>query len=146
MAKTTINIPKMDAAIICRNKRELFAARVFVDKMESIAEDAVEGYGYALAAVEEFSGSTHWLIQDLYGMVGVFFHMDMLQPDMPISSVEIAEAVRAMYLEATGAAGNDPAAAEDAAADMYMDAVKADAAYCLGIDEGSDEWYALMEV
>lgn len=143
MAKTTINIPKMDAAIICRNKRELFAARVFVDKMESIAEDAVEGYGYALAAVEEFGGSCHWLIQDLYGMAGAFFHMDMLQPDMPISSVEIADAVRAMYLEATGAAGDT---ADTPANDADMDAIKADAAWVLGIEDGSDEWYELMSI
>lgn len=131
----------MGAAIVCRNNRELTAAQIFVNEMESIAEDAASGYGYALKAVEEFAGSCHWMIQDLYGKASVFFHMDMLQPDEPITSVDIADAVRAMYLELT-----DAAAVEDAAADADMDAIKADAAYCLGIIEGSDEWYALMDI
>lgn len=146
MAKTTINIPKMDAAIVCRNERERTAARVFVNDMVDIASAAVKGYRYGLAAVDAVSGSAHWLFEELHGTAAAFFHMEMLQPHEPISSVELADAVRAIYLDMMDAAGNTPADDEDTAAAVYMDAVKADAAYCLGIDEGSDEWYALADI
>lgn len=145
MAKTTINIPKMDAAIMCRNEREKRAARIFVREMHDTVEAAVRGESYGLGAVDESTGWTHWICKDLEGNASAFYFMDMLEES--ISSVEISEAMRAMYEdEMSKAAGDDPAAAEDAAADMYMDAVKADAAYCLGIDEGSDEWYELMNI
>lgn len=42
--------------------------------------------------------------------------------------------------------GYDVAFAEDEAFEMYMDAVKSDVAYCLGIEEYSDEWYELMDI
>ena len=35
---------------------------------------------------------------------------------------------------------------EDDAFERYFDAVKADVAYCLGIEEYSDEWYELMDI
>ena len=35
---------------------------------------------------------------------------------------------------------------EDDAFETYFDGVKSDVAYCLGIEEGSDEWWMLMEI
>lgn len=35
---------------------------------------------------------------------------------------------------------------EDDQFEAYFDAVKADVAYCLGIEEGSDEWFELMDI
>ena len=42
--------------------------------------------------------------------------------------------------------GYDVAFAEDSAFEKYMDAIKSDVSYCLGIEEGSDEWYELAEI
>ena len=35
---------------------------------------------------------------------------------------------------------------EDDAFEKYFDAVKSDVAWCLGIEEDSDEWWALMDI
>lgn len=35
---------------------------------------------------------------------------------------------------------------EDGEFERYFDAVKNDVAYCLGIEEESEEWYQLMEI
>ena len=40
----------------------------------------------------------------------------------------------------------DIAFAEDEAFEKYMDAIKSDVAYVLGIEYGSDEWYELDEI
>lgn len=40
----------------------------------------------------------------------------------------------------------DDALIEDLNFEEYFDSVKADVAYCLGIDEYSDEWYELMDI
>lgn len=42
--------------------------------------------------------------------------------------------------------GYDVAFAEDSAFEAYLDAVKSDVAYCLGIEEDSDEWWELMDI
>lgn len=143
MAKTTINIPKMDAAIICRNNREAKAARIFVDDMRDVAIWAAESddANYWARRVVDVGGCCERYVEELNGMSSVFYYMGMLEE--PISSVEIHRAIVGLYEdELTARAADD----EDAAADADMDAIKADAAYCLGIIEGSDEWYALMDI
>ena len=144
MAKTTIQIPKIGAVITCRNKREAFAARVFVNEMNSIVDDALRGQSYGLRAVDEYEGLSHWRIKNLDGQTSAFYFMDMIAE--PISCVDIADAVRAMYLEALAADNAAAPADEDDDSEKYMDEIKADAAYCLGIEYGSDEWYALAEI
>ena len=99
MAKTTIQIPKMDAVITCRNKRELFAAQILIDNMEYLANSAVKGYAFADAVIDEFgAGSYHFA--EMYGKAGFMYHAGMLKK--PISSVEFHKACRAMYLEKIG--------------------------------------------
>ena len=44
------------------------------------------------------------------------------------------------------AIGDDDAEKEDDRWDMFLNALKADAAYCLGLEEGSDEWWELMDI
>lgn len=150
MAKTTVKIPKIDAAIICRNKREKFAAGCIINSMYFAADAAVDGYAWALKAVSGRDGDAILsdTVQEIENRLSVFYFMDALEPDAPVLLNSIVDALAALYEDAKKArdAVDDTAAVEDAAADMYMDAVKADAAYCLGIDEGSDEWYALMEI
>jgi len=140
MAKTTVKIPKMDAAIICRNEREKRAARIFIDEMHDIVNDALRGESYGLGAIDEVSGCLHWRIKNLDGQASAFFYMDMVSE--PITCINIADAVRAMYEEAKAAESS----AADADDDADMDAIKADAAWVLGIEEGSAEWYELMDI
>lgn len=150
MAITTINIPKTNVTIICRNKREKFAAGCIVNSMYLAADAAVDGYAWALDAVSGRDGDAILsdTVTEIKNRLSVFYFMDALEPDAPVSVGDIVDALAALYEDAKKArdAVDDTAAAEDAAADMYMDAVKADAAYCLGIDEGSDEWYELMSI
>ena len=97
--KTEIRIPKMDAVIMCHNKRELFAAQILIDNMEYLADSAVKGYAFADAVADEFgAGSYHFA--EMYGKAGFMYHAGMLKE--PISSVEFHKACRAMYLEKIG--------------------------------------------
>ena len=97
--KTEIKIPKMDAVITCRNKRELFAAEILVDVMERLVEAAIEGYKYADAVIDEF-GASSYHFSEMYGKAGFMYHMGMLEE--PLSSVDFHRACRAMYLERIG--------------------------------------------
>lgn len=144
MAKATVKIPKMDAAIICRNEREKKAAWIFVNNMRDTAKWAAESDDptyWARRVVDPYGGCTEYTVTELHGIASTFYYMGML--DEPIGSVEIADAIRAMYLEEIGAAGDT---ADTPADDADMDAIKADAAWVLGIDEGSDEWCELMSI
>ena len=96
--KAKIRIPKMDAVIMCRNEREAKLARILVNNMRDVVEAAIEGYKYGLDAVSEFSQS--YLYEEMYGAAGAMFHLGMLEE--PLSSVEFAQACRAMYLEKIG--------------------------------------------
>lgn len=42
--------------------------------------------------------------------------------------------------------GYDVAFAEDEKFEKYMDIIKSDVAYVLGIEEDSEEWWQLMEI
>ena len=41
---------------------------------------------------------------------------------------------------------NEMAEREDRAWEEWFEAIKADAAYCLGLEEGSEEWEELMAI
>lgn len=145
MAKTKIRIPKTDIDITCHNEREASLARIFVRQFDDVVRWAVEerhnpSY-WACRVVSEY-GFTEPYIRDLSGQASAMYWLDMLK--QPFTDGEIHNAIMAMYSEA---AGNAPAPAdEDDEAEQYMDGIKADAAYCLGIEYGSDEWYALAEI
>ena len=91
-----IRIPKMERRIHTRNSREEIAALVFVNNMEACAEAAIEGYKWALEVVD-IAGCASLTATDLGGRAAAFYHMDML--DEPLSSVEIADAIRELYVE-----------------------------------------------
>lgn len=142
--KTKVRIPKTDIDIICRNKREESLARIFVRQFHQVVEWAVEESAnpsyWACRVVSEY-GFTEPYIRDLDGQSSAMYWLDMLK--VPLTGSEIHEAIKAMYKEAASVASP---ADEDDDSEMYMDEIKADAAYCLGIEYGSDEWYALAEI
>lgn len=148
MAKTIINIPKMDAAIICRNKREKFAANCIINSMYLAADAAVDGYAWALDAVSGRDGDAILsdTVQEIKSRLSVFYFMDALEPNAPVSVSDIVDALAALYEDAKKARGVAGDTADTPADDADMDAIKADAAWVLGIDEGSDEWYELMSI
>lgn len=141
--KTEVRIPKTDIVITCHNKREATAARIFVNALNLDAEAAYEGWNWALEIVG-VGGSSSTEVENLGGRADMMYFMDMIP--RCISTVTIAQIITELY-EDLKAAGNAPAPTdEDDESEQYMDEIKADAAYCLGIEYGSDEWYALAEI
>lgn len=143
--KTKIRIPKTDIDIICHNKREESLARIFVRQFHQVVEWALESDDpeyWARKVVSKY-GYVENYINELDGQSSSMYWLDMLEN--PLTPSEIHGAIVAMYEEGKAAQAASPAD-EDDDSEMYMDEIKADAAYCLGIEYGSDEWYALAEI
>lgn len=134
-------IPTTDIVITCRNKREESLARIFINQMEDVVEWAIasDDPHYWARRVVDADGWDENYIRELDGQSSAMYWLGMVGE--PITMTDIHNAIMAMY-----AAGIESAADEDDAAAAYMDTVKADAAYCLGIEYGSDEWYALADI
>lgn len=143
--KTKVRIPKTDIDIICHNQREESLARIFVRQFHQVVEWALESDDseyWARRVVSKY-GYIENYIKELDGQSSAMYWLDMLKE--PFTPSEIHNAIMAMYEESKAAQAASPAD-EDDEAEMYMDEIKADAAYCLGIEYGSDEWYALAEI
>ena len=143
--KTKIRIPKTDIDITCHNKREEALARIFVRQFHQVVEWALESDDpeYWARRVVGLYGFAENYINSLDGQSSSMYWLDMIKE--PLTPSAIHGAIMAMYEEGKAAKAAAPAD-EDDAAEQYMDEVKADAAYCLGIEYGSDEWYALAEI
>lgn len=143
--KAKVRIPKTDIDIICHNQREEGLARIFVRQFHQVVEWALESDDseyWARRVVSKY-GYIENYIKELDGQSSAMYWLDMLKE--PLTPSEIHNAIMAMY-EAGKAAQAASPADEDDDSEMYMDEIKADAAYCLGIEYGSDEWYALAEI
>ena len=144
--KTKVRIPKTDIDIICRNKREESLARIFVRQCHQVVEWALENPDdpdyWARRVVSPFGYGENY-IKMLDGQSSSMYWLDMLEE--PLVPSDIHGAIMAMYEEGKAAQAASPAD-EDDDSEMYMNEIKADAAYCLGIEYGSDEWYALAEI
>lgn len=143
--KTKIRIPKTDIDITCHNKREESLARIFVRQFHQVVEWALESDDpeyWARKVVGEYGYFENY-IKQLDGQSSSMYWLDMLEK--PFTPSEIHEAIRAMYEEGKAAQAASPTD-EDDETEQYIDGIKADAAYCLGIEYGSDEWYALAEI
>lgn len=143
--KAKVRIPKTDIDIICRNEREKSLARIFVRQMDDVVRCALESDDaeyWARRVVSKYGFAENY-IRELGGQSSSMYWLDMLKE--PLSYIGIHNAVMAMYEEGKAAQAASPAD-EDDDSEMYMDEIKADAVYCLGIEYGSDEWYALAEI
>ena len=143
--KSTIRIPKTEIDITCRNKREEGLARIFVRQFHQVVRWALESDDveyWARKVTSEFGYFENY-IKELDGQASSMYWLGMLKE--PLGMMEIHEAIVAMYEEGKAAQAASPAD-EDDDSEMYMDEIKADASYCLGIEYGSDEWYALAEI
>ena len=132
----TIRIPKTDAVITTRNKREERAARHFLIHLDTAAMCYADNHNNDILTMR---------CENLEGEAEFMYWLKMIGDDAPFISLQFRDIVLAMAADIAVEIAVE-VTDEDDEAEQYMDSVKADAAYCLGIEYGSDEWYALAEI